>query len=252
VVPTIHDVRGGPVPGVSGLFARPVPGTISFRDVLQKLQPTRPPVARLGPGRVLPAPRPLRPGHSAPTGLRTTAPAPHAKAALAAAIRTAAGSASVEPALSVAVARAESNLDPRARSIDGKSVGTFQMTAATAAEMRRKIAAGTIARPPGSDDVALGVGYLRYLDGVFTRRAQLARGLATVPVADTGERKLFAVAAFNAGEGRVARAQALAAAHGGDPTRFADVRPYLPDVTRTYVARVTAYAAAERTADATA
>ena len=43
------------------------------------------------------------------------------------------------------------------------------MTHATAAEMRRKIAAGTIARPAGTDDVALGVGYLRYLHGVFAR-----------------------------------------------------------------------------------
>jgi soluble lytic murein transglycosylase-like protein len=118
--------------------------------------------------------------------------------------------------------------------------------------MRRKIAAHTIARPPGTDDVALGVGYLRYLDGVFAQRAHLAPGVATVPVADAGERKLFAVAAFNAGEGRVARAQAEAAAKGGNPTRFADIRPYLPDVTQKYVARVTSYAVTERSADATA
>ena len=29
----------------------------------------------------------------------------------------------------------------------------------------------------------------------------------------------------------------------GDPTRFADVRPFLPAITRNYVARVGAYAA---------
>jgi soluble lytic murein transglycosylase-like protein len=254
VVPTIQDVRGGPVPGMSGVFPRPVPGALSFRDVLEKLQPKRQPVLRFGPGRVPRAPMPLRPVLRAPSSppARVPVAAPHAKAALATAIRTAAGSAGVEPALSVAVARAESSLDPQARSVDGKSVGTFQMKAGTAAEMRRRIAARTIARPPGPDDVALGVGYLRYLDGVFAQSAKLAPGLATVPVADAGERKLFAVAAFNAGEGRVARAQAEAAAKGGDPTHFADVRPYLPDVTQKYVARVTGYAATERTADATA
>ena len=68
-------------------------------------------------------------------------------------------------------------------------------------------------------------------------------GRTTVPVADAGERRLFAVAAFNAGEGRVAEAQARARNAGGDPTRFADVRPFLPSITQTYVGRVAGYAA---------
>ena len=216
MTPTVHDVRGAPVPGLSGVLPRPVAGRVQFRDVLE---------------RALPQPRAAR------------MPAPDSKQALAATIRHAAGTAGVEPGLSVAVARAESALDPRARSSDGLSIGTFQMTRATAAEMRRKIAARTVARPSGPDDVALGVGYLRYLQDLFGRSARLAPGLATVPVRDAGERRLFAVASFNAGEGRVARAQALAAAAGGDPTRFADVRRFLPKITRDYVARVVAYAA---------
>src|SRR5206468_10044339 len=109
------------------------------------------------------------------------------------------------------------------------------------AEWRRKIAAGTVERPAGVDDVAFGVGYLRYLDDLFAKRARLGGGLATVPVANGDERRLFAVAAFNAGEGRVAQAQARAAAAGGDPTRFADVRRFLPTVTRGYVERVAGY-----------
>jgi membrane-bound lytic murein transglycosylase MltF len=168
-----------------------------------------------------------------------------AREALAAAIRHAAAGAGIAPELSVAIARAESNLDPRARSSDGLSVGTFQMTKVTTAEMRRKIAAGRVERPAGPDDVALGVGYLRYLHDLFARDAKLAPGLSTVPVTPAGERRLFAIAAFNAGEGRVAGAQAKAAATGGDPTRFADVRPFLPRITRTYVDRVVGYAAEE-------
>jgi membrane-bound lytic murein transglycosylase MltF len=171
----------------------------------------------------------------------TTNVRPVGKAALTSAIRHASVAAGVDPALSVAVARAESSLDPTARSSDGLSVGTFQVTATTTAEMRRKIAAGTVERPPGVDDVALGVGYLRYLDDLFNRRAKLGAGLETVPVADGDERRLFATAAFNAGEGRVAQAQARAEAAGGDPTRYADIRRFLPSITRTYVDRVASY-----------
>src|SRR5439155_16254075 len=93
--------------------------------------------------------------------------------------------------------------------------------------------------------VAFGVGYLRYLDDTFGRRSSLAPGLATVPVRAAGERRLFAIAAYNAGEGRVVRAQARAAAAGGDPTRFADVRLFLPGTTQGYVERVVGYARAE-------
>jgi peptidoglycan lytic transglycosylase F len=175
-------------------------------------------------------PQPVRP--PARTGSSGT------KHALAAAIRQAAGTTGVEPSLSVAVARAESALDPNARSSDGLSAGTFQMTGATAIEMRRKIAAGTVTRAAGREDVALGVGYLRYLHDLFGRRAHLAPGRETVPVPDASERQRFAVAAFNAGEGRVAQAQARAAAAGGDPTRFADVRRFLPPITQGYVQRV--------------
>src|SRR5689334_2803668 len=221
VIPTIHDVRGMPIPGLGGMVPRPLPAHGGFDQVLQQVH-------------AVPTPTPAR--GSATTGSRD---------ALATTIRSAARTAGVDPALSVAVARAESNLNPRARSSDGKSVGTFQMTAATATEMRQKIARGAVARPSGPDDVALGVGYLRYLDRAFAKRAQLARGLATVPVADASERKQFAVAAFNAGEGRVARAQAQAAAYGGDPTKFADVKRYLPAITQVYVPRVVAYAANE-------
>src|SRR5439155_13676123 len=109
---------------------------------------------------------------------------------------------------------------------------------------------GDLSRPAGPDDVALGVGYLRYLDDIFGRRSTLAAGLATVPVRDAGERRLFAIAAYNAGEGRVARAQERAAAAGGDPTRFADVGRFLPGTTEGYVDRVVAYARAETAATA--
>jgi soluble lytic murein transglycosylase-like protein len=267
VSPTVHDVRGLPVPGVRGTSPG-VSGTPAaaarFEELLRQLRatgsgheaPARP--ARVAPPSRLrqPAFRPrfglphssapiARPRVARPAGAPRSAPAPTAKQALAASIRHAAVHAGVEPALSVAVARAESSLNPAARSADGRSTGTFQVLPTTAAEMRRKIAAGTVARPPGTDDVALGVGYLRYLHDLFGRDARLGRGLTTVAVEDAGERRRFAVAAFNAGEGNVAKAQARAAAAGGNPARFDDVRPFLPRITQGYVERVVGYAGGE-------
>ena len=242
VVSNLHDVIGAPTPGVSGVTPRPVPQASHFGHVLRDvLQHTRgdapaslpPPTPERQPPAVQPAAHPRRQAH-----------VPHARNDVQASIRRAAASVGVDPAVSLGVARAESNFDPQAHSSDGLSVGTFQVTNATAAEMRRKIAAHVVSRPTGTDDVALGVGYLRYLHDLFGRKAQLAHGLATVAVPDAGERRLFAVAAFNAGEGRVAQAQARARATGGDPTHFADVRRFLPSITRAYVGRVAGYAAA--------
>jgi len=244
VVSIAHDVIGAPTPGVSGVSPRAVPHGPHFGTMLRDALGHVPPPA---PGRVGPTvPKPAQLDAPAKVSPRRPAHAPHATGPLRDAIRRASASVGVDPALSLGVARAESNFDPHARSSDGLSVGTFQMTHGTAAEMRRKIAAHAVARPAGTDDVALGVGYLRYLHDLFGRTARLAHGRTTVPVADAGERRLFAVAAFNAGEGRVAEAQARTRAAGGDPTRFADVRPFLPSITRAYVGRVAGYAAASQ------
>jgi soluble lytic murein transglycosylase-like protein len=160
-------------------------------------------------------------------------------------IELASQQAGVQPAVSIAVARAESNLNPFAASSDGLSRGAFQMTRATTVEMHRKVSAGTVNRPPGSDDVALGVAYLGYLDDLFSHEATLGEGLSTTPIGDAQQRQLFTVAAYNAGEGRVAAAQARAAKLGRDPTKFASVRELLPEITRRYVQRVSTYARQE-------
>ena len=140
--PTVHDVRSAPVPGLSGVAPRPVPGAVRFEDLLRGLAPAR-------PGRPPATPPVQRRLPLAPGAPHAASPPAGSRPALVAAIRHAAGTAGVDSALSLAVARAESNLDPQARSTDGLSVGTFQVTHATAAEMRRKIAAGTVSRPAG-------------------------------------------------------------------------------------------------------
>ena len=280
MVPSIHDVVGRPLAG-SGMAPAPQPGSqVQFRALLDRL---------LGSGKVGRSARPASGSsrvHESPTakhvvpaktqmrfgvGAGATRPAasprnvivprirpaireshthaPVGKEALKGSIRQASASAGVAPELSVAIARAESSLDPRAVSPDGVSVGTFQVTHATKAEMRKKFATGIVDRPPGNDDVALGVGYLRYLGDTFAHDTTLAPGLETRGVQDAREHRRFVAAAFNAGEGRVASAQAQAAALGLDPTHFANVNRFLPRITQGYVDRVQAYASEESAVD---
>ncbi len=165
-------------------------------------------------------------------------------AALVARIHEVARRLGVDPAIGEAVARVESNLDPSARSPDGRSVGAFQMKRPTLVEMRRRLGRD---RPelPLSDEVTLGIGYLRYLDGIFSRPTVLDHaGRRTLAVADPHERTRLAIAAYNAGEGAVAAAQQQAVRAGRDPRRFREVDPYLPPVTQRYVHRVLATARA--------
>ena len=169
------------------------------------------------------------------------------KRALAGDIERASRAVGVDPALALAVAVAESSLDPTAQASDGLSSGTFQVRPSTAEDVRGRIRGGEVPRPPGGDDVALGVAYLRHLDDLFSTARELAPGLQTTAISDPVERQRFAVAAFNAGQGRVAGAQQRAAALGGDPRRFEDVRAHLPPITRGYVDRVQHYAGASHT-----
>lgn len=183
-------------------------------------------------------------GVGSPSASRATAPwlRDGAKRDLAGSIERASGAVGVPPALAVAVAIAESSLNPAAQAADGLSSGTFQVRPSTAADMRRLIQEGGVPRAPGVEDVTLGVTYLRHLDDLFSQDTPLRPGLSTVAVADAAERRNFAVAAFNAGQGRVAGAQAKVARLGGDPTSFAQVRRHLPSITQTYVDRVSRYA----------
>jgi membrane-bound lytic murein transglycosylase MltF len=144
----------------------------------------------------------------------------------------------VDPAIGRAVAFVESNFDTDARSPDGETTGAFQLKRTTAHAMRRRLAVDGEGLPLG-DEVTLGIGYLRYLDRIFAEPTVLDdAGRRTIPVADRGERRRFAIAAYNAGEGRVAEAQRKAHGAGLDARRFADVHAFLPAITQRYVARV--------------
>ena len=167
------------------------------------------------------------------------------RASLVARIHVAGRHLGVAPDLGEGIAWTESRFDTTARSADGLSVGAFQLTRVTAAAMRRRLA-GVTRCLPLNDEVTLGIGYLRYLSGLFARPTTLDElGNTTTAVANCTERWRFAIAAYNAGEGRVATAQRRAAAAGLDPARFGNVRPYLPRITRRYVDSVLSFAASQ-------
>jgi hypothetical protein len=151
----------------------------------------------------------------------------------------------VDPAIGKGVAWTESRFDQNARSPDGLSEGAFQLTKVTAEAMRVRLAASASGLSL-HDEVTLGVGYLRYLARLFGRQTVLgAGGLTTIAVTSPVERWRFAIAAYNAGEGRVAVAQHRAAQLGKNPARYADVRSLLPPITRRYVDQVIAFGASQ-------
>lgn len=69
--------------------------------------------------------------------------------------------------------------------------------------------------------------YLKDLNTWFGQRTSLGSGVYTVPVKSVSERKKFVLGAFNAGEGRIARAQRLAQEDGRDPHSWSEVVNYI-------------------------
>ncbi len=80
--------------------------------------------------------------------------------------------------------------------------------------------------------------YLKYLDRIFRKDTVLASNLHTFGVRDPSMRRYFMVAAFNAGEGVVAKAQKQAYLHNTDPASIDNVKPYLSQETRHYLVKV--------------
>lgn len=146
----------------------------------------------------------------------------------------------LDPALSMSVVSAESSFNPQAVSKDGyETKGLFQLRDITAKEQLKRMGSDIKFDPFDPDqNIHVGLNYLRYLHDLFREGKKISEKLTTVPAANSSSLEKLAVAAFNAGEGRVASAQARAAKAGLDPANFDAIQSYLPEITQNYVEKV--------------
>jgi hypothetical protein len=154
---------------------------------------------------------------------------------------SAAGKMGLDPALTQSVVSAESSFNPRAISRDGHaSKGLFQLLDSTGQHLMSRADNASQDYDPFDPDlnINLGTSYLKYLHDIFRTSTDLPNNLKTRAAADAASLEKFAVAAFNAGEGRVASAQGRSEKIGKDPAHYDHVAPFLPKTTREYVSKV--------------
>lgn len=146
----------------------------------------------------------------------------------------------VDPVLGMSVASVESNFDPLAISSDGhESKGLFQLLDTTGQMLHQREGLDQDYDPFNPKmNTELGMSYLGYLQNIFSNGTLLNNKYQTVPAANSTSLEKLAVAAFNAGEGRVASAQARAMRDGKDPAEYLNVESYLPETTQKYVKNV--------------
>lgn len=109
------------------------------------------------------------------------------------------------------------------------AAGDFQLERKTAKRMGLTTSEKNDQRFDVDNASAASAKYLKMQDKAFSKKTNLAENLSTSPIDDPAERKKFAIAAFNAGEGRIAKAQKLAKDDGNDPAQWEDVKKYLED-----------------------
>lgn len=114
----------------------------------------------------------------------------------------------------------------RSRGMSG-AAGDFQLEQETARRLGLTVGKKNDERFDIDNASAAAAKYLKMHDTAFSKKTALSGKLATTLVKDSNERKKFVIAAFNAGEGRIAKAQMLAKESGKDPTVWQDVKRFL-------------------------
>jgi membrane-bound lytic murein transglycosylase MltF len=107
------------------------------------------------------------------------------------------------------------------------AAGYFQMEKATALRYNLIVSEKTDQRFDMYRAASATARYLKDLDNMFSKDTFLADKVMTYPVQNITERKKFTLAAYNGGEGRIARAQDLAQKNGKYPDVWEDVRTFL-------------------------
>lgn len=107
------------------------------------------------------------------------------------------------------------------------AAGDFQLEKKTAIPMGLTVSEKNDQRFDVDDASAASAKYLKTLDESFAKKTNLGGGIETAPVSNPRERLIFNLAAFNAGEGRIARAQQLAETDGKNPEKWEDVQQFL-------------------------
>jgi hypothetical protein len=147
---------------------------------------------------------------------------------------------SLDSDLGLAIIETESSFNPQAISRDGyASKGLFQLLDSTGKELLAKSELSRTYDPyDPSLNIELGMRHLHRLMKLFESNTKLTNTISTYGASDTSSKEKLAIAAFNAGEGRVAQAQKQAKRQGEDPGYFASVKPFLPTTTQNYVDKV--------------
>lgn len=146
----------------------------------------------------------------------------------------------IDPSLGLAIARVESAFNPKAISKDGfSSKGLFQLLDSTGKEVHENSGISQPYKPfDPSMNTFLGMGHFRKLLDIFSKDSQLTSSIKAHGAHSADDLEKLAVAAYNAGEGNVARAQAKALQNGLDPGVFNNIKKFLPEITKSYVDKV--------------
>lgn len=108
-----------------------------------------------------------------------------------------------------------------------KAAGHFQFTSDAATRYGLRVSKENDQRFDIDRASSAAARYLKDLHTMFSKDTGLPGGRRTVAVKDAIERKKFVLGAFNAGEGRIARAQRLAEQAGKNPRVWSDVQHFI-------------------------